>query len=268
MIKKFFCAAALITSASAAHADDAFVLPATAELIEGWQKPDGTRVSAIRITLADGWKTYWRTPGDAGIPPAFSWSGSRNLADVTVDWPTPIVFKENGMRSVGYEHQVILPLSIEAKQASEPVEINLSMEIGVCKDICVPQTLTLAGMMAHESLTPVPAIAAALAERPFTANEAGAHGVTCALSPSKDGLNITATLTLPDTGGTEHVVIEAGRPDVWVSEAKTQRNGDTITAQAEMIANGSSTFALDRSAIRFTVLGASHAVDLQGCAPA
>ena len=268
MIKTLLCATALITTASASYAADPVGAPVTAELIDGWQQADGTRVSAIRLTLAEGWKTYWRAPGDAGIPPDFKWNGSRNLAGVAVSWPTPKVFEQNGMRSVGYSHQVTLPLTVAAKQAGKPVEINLKMEIGVCKDICVPQTLSIKGTLDSAATTPLPAIAAAMAEQPYSAKEAGARGATCALSPSEDGLNITATLTLPSTGGKEHVVIEAGRPDVWVSEAKTNRSGNTLTAQAEIIPNKAGGFALDRSAIRFTVLGTSHAVDLRGCTPA
>lgn len=267
MIKPLLCATALFSAASTVHAGDPFAVPVTAQLIDGWQQPDGSRVSAVQLTLAKGWKTYWRAPGDAGIPPLFSWAGSQNLAGVSINWPTPIVFSENGMRSVGYADQVILPLSIAAKRVDQPVQINLELEIGVCKDICVPQTLKISGVLDSTGAVPVPLIAAALAERPFTAQEAGARGVTCALTPSDDGLNITATLTLPDTGGAEHVIIEAGRPDVWVSEAVTQRRGNTLTAQAEMVANASGAFAIDRSAVRFTVLGTSHAVDLLGCSP-
>jgi DsbC/DsbD-like thiol-disulfide interchange protein len=267
MSTKFLCAAALSVFATAPSAQDAIGQPVTAELIQGWQQADGTHVSAVRLTLAQGWKTYWRAPGDAGIPPEFKWNGSRNLAGVAVNWPTPKVFSQNGMRSVGYTNQVILPLSVAAKQTGEPVHVNLEMDIGVCKDVCVPQRLSISGVLQAGSRAPVPAIAAALAERPYSASEAGAQGTLCSLSPSEDGLNITATLTLPSTGGKEHVIIEAGRADVWVSEATSERRGNALIAQAEMAANGSGFFALDRSAIRFTVLGSSHAVDLRGCAP-
>ena len=267
MIKPILCAAALATCPVALFADMHTDLPVKAELMDGWQQADGTRIGAIRLTLADGWKTYWRAPGDAGIPPSFAWKGSRNLSGVAVSWPTPKVFGQNGMRSVGYANQVTLPLSVAAKQTGKPVKINLEMEIGVCKDICVPQTLTIKGVLDSTDTSPVPAIAAALAERPYSAHEAGARATTCNLTPSEDGLTITATLRLPSTGGSEHVVIEAGRADVWVSEATAQRRGNTLTAQAEMVPNGSGSLALDRSAIRFTVLGSSHAVDLRGCSP-
>ena len=255
----------MMATASFAYGDP-LDTAATATLIEGWQQADGTHVSAVQITLAEGWKTYWRAPGDAGIPPAFSWKGSRNLAGVAVSWPTPKVFEQNGMRSVGYANQVTLPLTIAAKRAGKPVQINLKMDIGICSDICVPRTLTLKGTLDGGADSPVPAIAAALAERPYSAAEAGAGGITCALSPTADGLEIVAKMSLPSTGGKEHVVIEAGRLDVWVSEAETSRSGNTLTARAEMIQSGAGPLAVDRSAMRFTVMGSSHAVDLLGCA--
>jgi len=238
-----------------------------AVLIDGWQQPDGTRMTAVQLTLAEGWKTYWRAPGDAGIPPLFDWSGSRNLAGVAIDWPAPIVFMENGMRSIGYADQVTLPLSVAARRADQPVQIALSLEVGVCKDICVPQTLKISGILDATGTTPAPVIAAALAQRPYSAREAGAGQTTCAIRPIDGGLQITASLTLPDTGSPEHVVIEAGRPDVWVSEPLSTRSGNTLTAQADLLASGAGPLALDRSAIRFTVLGTSHAVDLRGCTP-
>ena len=201
MFKSFLHATALIGTVTAAHAGDPFGVPVTATLIDGWQQADGTRVSAVQLTLAEGWKTYWRAPGDAGIPPLFDWKGSRNLAGVSVEWPAPIVFMENGMRSIGYAHQVTLPLSIAAQLPDQPVQINLSLDIGVCKDICVPQTLRITGTLDASGDIRPPAIAAALAERPYSAREAGAGKTTCALSPIDGGLQITADLTLPHTGG-------------------------------------------------------------------
>ncbi|MEH6644551.1 protein-disulfide reductase DsbD domain-containing protein [Sulfitobacter sp.] len=267
MIKHLLQATALFALVSPALAEDSIGTPVTAQLIDGWQQADGTRISAIQLTLAPGWKTYWRAPGDAGIPPEFSWKGSRNLRGVSVSWPTPKVFEQNGMRSVGYSDQVMLPLAIAPKQAGAPVEIKLHMDIGVCKDICVPETLSLSGTLDAQGSIPVANIAAALAEQPYTASESGSKGVTCALSPSEDGLKITAKLALPSTGGPEHVVIEAGRPDIWVSEPVTSRSGNILTAEAEMVSGGTVGFAIDRSAIRFTVIGSSHAVDLRGCTP-
>ncbi|MEM9552608.1 MAG: protein-disulfide reductase DsbD domain-containing protein, partial [Pseudomonadota bacterium] len=72
------------------------------EVLDGGETAHGTVMTALRLTLADGWKTYWRAPGDAGIPPSFNWRGSRNVGEVAITWPTPQVFNDYGMRSIGY----------------------------------------------------------------------------------------------------------------------------------------------------------------------
>ncbi|MEG4641374.1 protein-disulfide reductase DsbD domain-containing protein, partial [Paracoccus sp. APAP_BH8] len=43
---------------------------------------EGHRMTALHLRLEPGWKTYWRSPGDAGVPPRFDWAASRNLAEV------------------------------------------------------------------------------------------------------------------------------------------------------------------------------------------
>ncbi|UWR24085.1 hypothetical protein K3756_03525 [Sulfitobacter sp. S190] len=224
-------------------------------------------MAAVALELEPGWKTYWRAPGDAGIPPQFDWKGSRNLHAVSVSWPTPKVFDQNGMRSIGYDGKVVLPIAMTPRSGGRDIDVDLTMDIGVCHDICIPERIKLKGTLSAAGTTPVPAIAAALAERPYTASEAGAGAVTCRIEPIKDGLSISADLQVPYAGGSEVVVIEAGRPDLWVSEATTQRSGNTLSAQADIVPSGNGTLALDRSAIRFTVLGASHAVDMRGCTP-
>ena len=67
--------------------------------LDGWRQPDGSRLAAVEIRLAPGWHTYWRVPGDAGIPPSFDWSGSSNLASVAYEWPRPEIFDSFGMRT-------------------------------------------------------------------------------------------------------------------------------------------------------------------------
>ena len=63
----------------------------------------GARLAAVEIALDRGFKTYWRHPGEAGLPPAFDWSGSANLAAVEVLWPAPRRFQDAGGVSYGYE---------------------------------------------------------------------------------------------------------------------------------------------------------------------
>ncbi len=237
------------------------------EILQGWVQPNGNRVAAIRMTLAPGWKTYWRAPGDMGIPPFFDWSGSVNLSGVTVEWPAPTVFREKNLTTIGYKDQVILPLMIDVPRKDAPVTVDTIIDLGVCSDICVPAKLHLTGTLTTDATRADPAIAAALAQRPFTAQEAGVTKASCALRLTDGDLELAATITLPDAGAQELVVIEAGQPDVWVSEADTARRGKTLNARVDVAHVNGGPIALDRSQIRITVLGSDHTVDIRGCTP-
>ncbi|WP_170372317.1 protein-disulfide reductase DsbD domain-containing protein [Ruegeria arenilitoris] len=234
------------------------------DVIDGGQSEDGTYLTAIRLDLEPGWKTYWRAPGDAGIPPEFDWRRSGNVGAVAITWPTPHVFDQNGLKSIGYEKQLVLPVRITPKDASKPVRLRGEVDLGVCKDVCIPASLKFD----HEldaGAARNPAIAAALAQRPFSAREAGVTGAACRLSPTADGFQVQVQIDMPSAGGAELAVIEPGNPALWASQTETKRQGNRLTATSEVISPDGQPFALDRSAVRITVLGTKHAVDILGC---
>jgi DsbC/DsbD-like thiol-disulfide interchange protein len=237
---------------------------ASVEVLGGWREPSGEHVAAIRISLAPGWKTYWRAPGEAGIPPAFDFSGSSNVGGVTPLWPVPHVFWQNGMRSVGYSESVVLPLLISPAAEGEAMHLSGSIDIGVCQDICVPVTLDLSGDL-PEIGAPDPAIADAMSSRPISAEAAGVTAVTCAVEPIADGIRVTASVHMPSLGSDEAAVLETADPAIWVSEAVSHREGDVLHATAEMVPPNGRPFAVDRSAIRITVLSGERGVDIHGC---
>ena len=179
-----------------------------ADLRPGWRLADGSHMAALHLRLAPGWKTYWRAPGDAGIPPVFNWSGSRNTAHVDVLWPAPHVFRQSGMRSVGYSRELVLPLRITPSAKGGPIELHTEMDLGICSDICVPQTLRISASL-PASGRPDPVIASALASAPFSESEAGVGQVRCTITPDKKGLRLRAEIDMPRAGSKEDAVIES-----------------------------------------------------------
>jgi DsbC/DsbD-like thiol-disulfide interchange protein len=96
-------------------------------------------LGGIAIQLDPGWKTYWRTSGDSGVPPRFDFSKSDNVEAVTVLWPAPMKFDDGaGGISLGYHNQVVLPLRIVAKIADKPVTLRADVNYAVCEKICIP----------------------------------------------------------------------------------------------------------------------------------
>jgi hypothetical protein len=107
--------------------------------------------AGVEIRLASGWKTYWRYPGDSGVPPRFDFSGSENVGSVAVLWPVPHRFTDDGGTSIGYKDGVIFPLRVTARDAGKPVTLSLKLDYAVCEKLCVP-----AEANAALKLAPVP----------------------------------------------------------------------------------------------------------------
>lgn len=235
-----------------------------ATMMGAWQTDRGSHMTGVKFALAPDWKTYWRAPGDAGIPPAFDWTGSENLAGVRFHWPSPMVFDFNGMRTIGYRDELVLPFEVIARNPAQPVRLRVSANLGVCREICVPATVTFAADL-HGAGAPDSALRAALRDRPDSGREAGVSGLSCEVAPLADGLRVTARLRMPPLGPNEVVVLEpGGGAAVWVSEAQVTRSGKDLTATVDMVPDGPG-FALDRSGMTVTVLAAGRAVEMHGC---
>lgn len=258
---KAVAALALIASPALATTQDDVL---QAQLRPGWQTEKGSLMAALDLALAPGWKTYWRSPGDAGIPPSFDWSGSHNVQSVRIHWPAPTVFNLNGMQTIGYRDRLVLPVEITPSDPASPVRLRVRMDLGVCDEICLPASLDLAADLAAPG-APDANIRTALSQRAATAQEAGVTRVSCSIDPIKDGLRLTARLGLPDPGLPEVVAFETANREVWVAEAVTERRGGELISITELVPPNGAPFALDRSGITMTILAAGGAVEVKGC---
>jgi DsbC/DsbD-like thiol-disulfide interchange protein len=103
-----------------------------------------TELAYFELEMAAGWKTYWRNPGEAGVPPSFDWAASRNLAKTLLHFPAPHRLPDQGGESIGYKTHVVLPVAITRTDPKQPVALTAAASFGVCKNICVPIDVTLA----------------------------------------------------------------------------------------------------------------------------
>jgi DsbC/DsbD-like thiol-disulfide interchange protein len=105
------------------------------------REESGSRVyrAGVEIKLKEGWKTYWRYPGDSGVPPTLDFSKSQNVKSVTVLYPAPTKFPDGaGGQSIGYKGHVILPLRVVPEDPRKPVTLNLKVDYAACEKLCVP----------------------------------------------------------------------------------------------------------------------------------
>ncbi len=258
------CIAVLSVAAPPAHAQNLSNV-AVARILPGWRDADGIHYAALEVILSPGWKTYWRAPGDAGIPPDFNWSGSVNLRSVGVAFPVPDVMDQNGFRSIGYHDRMVLPLALAPQDASENIRLSGEIQIGVCEEICVPVTLKVNALLSVDANDRSAMLTDAMADRPMSEKEAGVGQVKCEITPIRDGLSLTARIDMAPMPGEEVAIVELADRGVWVAEPEVTRTGGTLVARTEMIPPNAQPFVLARSDVRITILAGGRAVDIQGC---
>jgi DsbC/DsbD-like thiol-disulfide interchange protein len=142
-IRAGFAAAALVLSAGPlAQAQDSSPWQrdghSAVRLLAG-SRSGAVLLGGIAFQLQPGWHTYWRTPGDSGVPPRIDFGRSENIEAVTILWPAPTKFADGaGGTSLGYQKQVVLPLRIVAKNADRPVTLRADISYAVCEKLCIP----------------------------------------------------------------------------------------------------------------------------------
>lgn len=111
-------------------------------LIAGSAKDPAALRAGVEVKLAPGWKTYWRYPGDAGVPPRFDFAQSQNVKSVALSWPAPQRFSDGGGTSIGYKDSVIWPIRVVPEIAGQPVRLHLNVAYAICEKLCVPVEAT------------------------------------------------------------------------------------------------------------------------------
>ena len=113
------------------------------DIIRGWRQSDDIHIAAINIKLEDGWKTYWRVPGIGGIAPILNWEKSKNIKNISQIWPTPNIYNEYGLQTIGYKDELLLPLQIQPIDKKQPIHLSVTIDFGICSDVCVPIQTTV-----------------------------------------------------------------------------------------------------------------------------
>ena len=188
-------------SISAAVAQDASPWarePHAAVRLLAGSRGQATVLGAIAFSLDAGWKTYWRNPGDSGVPPRFDFSASDNVESVTVLWPAPMAFPDGaGGTSYGYKDQLVLPLRIVPKDKDRPVLLRNAMSYAVCEKICIPAEARLELQFAGTASSEDPTLAAWLDAVP---------------KPAKIGSDAPIAITGIDRAANDQMTVDVRAP--------------------------------------------------------
>jgi DsbC/DsbD-like thiol-disulfide interchange protein len=215
-----------------AHAQDASPWQedahSAARLLAG-SRSGAVLLGGIALQLKPGWHTYWRAPGDSGVPPRFDFAKSDNVEAVTVLWPAPKKFDDGaGGTSLGYLDQVVLPLRIVAKNADKPVTLRADVNYAVCEKLCIPVQANLELTFNSVASTEDSALFSALDTVPKPANvgdpnpltirdvkrEGRSEVVVDVVSPDNRPLNLFVEGPTPDWGLPVPKLLDHGPPGV------------------------------------------------------
>lgn len=143
----FLCIASPSIGAAASPGESAWVSSTDSKvrLVSGTPDIDGkaSLIAGIQLRMDPGWKTYWRNPGDSGVPPSFNFKGSKNLKQAVLLYPAPHRIADANGTAIGYDDEVVFPVKITPEREGEPVELKLAFEYGLCKDLCIPNEVNL-----------------------------------------------------------------------------------------------------------------------------
>ena len=253
----------------------AYALPLRAEDSSPWQRDThsavrllagsrsgGVLLGGIAFQMQPGWKTYWRNPGDSGVPPRFDFSKSDNVEAVTVLWPAPMKFDDGaGGQSLGYKQQVVLPLRIVAKSADKPVILRAAINYAVCDKLCVPVEANCELSFASVASTEDGALSAALDTVPKPANIGDPNPLTIR-DVKRDGKsNVLVDVTAPEAKQVS-LFVEGPTPDWALPIPKLLEHGPPGVKRFMFELDGLPPGAKpDGAALKFTLVGGDRAYE-------
>ncbi|WP_375412760.1 protein-disulfide reductase DsbD domain-containing protein [uncultured Bradyrhizobium sp.] len=219
-------------------------------------------MGGIAFQLQPGWHTYWRNPGDSGVPPRFDFAKSDNVEAVTILWPAPMKFADGaGGTSLGYQRQVVLPLRIVAKNADRPVTLRAEISYAVCEKICIPVEARAELAFTSVASTEDQALFAALDSVPKPATIGDPNPITIRDVKRDGNTGMVVEVAAPD-GSDVNLFVEGPTPDWALPVPKLLDHGPPgikrFAFDLEGLPPGASP---DGAALKLTLVGADRSYE-------
>jgi DsbC/DsbD-like thiol-disulfide interchange protein len=219
-------------------------------------------LGGIAFQLQPGWHTYWRTPGDSGVPPRIDFGKSENIEAVTILWPAPTKFADGaGGTSLGYQKQVVLPLRIVAKNADKPVTLRADINYAVCEKLCIPVEASAELAFTSVASTEDSALSAALDTVPKPATIGDPNSLTIR-DVKREGKNgVLVDVAAPDSAEV-NLFVEGPTPDWALPVPKLLEQGPPGVKRFAFDLDGLPPGANpDGAALKLTLVGGERAYE-------
>lgn len=254
----------MVVSGTWAHAEDASPwindAHSSVRLLAG-SRSGTVLLGGIGFRLDPGWKTYWRTPGDSGVPPRIDFGKSDNVETVRILWPAPVWFDDGaGGSSAGYKTQTVLPLRIVAKTSDRPVTLRMSINYAVCEKICVPVEAEAELAFTSVASAQDAALFAALDSVPVPANVGDPNPLTIR-DVKREGQSVIVDVIAPESAPI-NLFVEGPTPDWALPMPKLRQSGPAGLRRFAFDLDGVPPGArIDGAALKFTLSGGDRAYE-------
>ena len=235
------------------------------DIIRGWRQSDDIHIAAINIKLEDGWKTYWRVPGIGGIAPILNWEKSKNIKNISQIWPTPNIYNEYGLQTIGYKDELLLPLQIQPIDKKQPIHLSITIDFGICSDVCVPIQTTVEERLPERTSIGKKNILDTLEKAILSGNKSPFKIVKCNIVPIKDGFEVNAffeglaSFDKDTLGVVEYPVKQNG----WINQKASLISSNQLSVHATVY--NKSIHFIDRSDLTLTIFTKNKAFEFDGC---
>jgi len=227
---------------------------------------DETIRIGMEFKLTPHWKIYWRSPGDAGLPPIPDYEGSKNLKSAEFQWPLPDRFDYLGIETFGYEDNVVFPIDVVLNEAGKATEVKVAVDYLICEELCIPGNANLSMKLDGGALTQdveASLISAAMATVPTATSDAIAvEDFSLDMSQENPVLVVSTSST---AGFTKPEMIIEGPEGYFFNPVKMSASQDmkfaTFTTTAEKMYEPDT--PMTEASLRITLVDGVDAVDVK-----
>ena len=251
----------LISSSLIIHANGLV----SAKITDGWIEKDQKLIFGLKIDLNKNWKTYWRLPGNAGLKPLFTFDKSENVFAAKIMWPSPIIFGEDNLWSIGYKDNVLLPIEITPIDTSKPIKLEIQADIGLCEDVCIPVTLNVSYFATPGQNQENYEILGAILSEPIKSDDIGFQPPQCIIKNGELIMEFNEKNVKTGIENIELFVIEVGSSVFYVNSQKAYVFDDRITVSTKNSVETELPGVISRERIKTTIIGSNQSLEFVGC---
>ena len=229
---------------------------------------DGAYQYSLFIELKNNWKTYWKYPGNSGFKPKFQLLSSKNLKDFSVSWPVPEILYEGKTKIYGFQEKLHLPIKVYPENSGNDINFDLRLDIGFCKDICIPETIYLKSVMAKPaSKVQNEELLSYIRKVPIKL-ENSENYVSCIVEKDKEKLNLIARFNSKFFKGKRHIkdaIFNYRGEEIWFSNKNQKSEKGTQIFSITLNHITEQSILLNKSKIEVTILTQNNGFILDGC---